>query len=283
MAAAGATTPRQVGISRIKSALKPLRPSSTGTGWSPAKPNVRVSTPLTAQLGGYSGGAAGGSPNPVLRPASARPVHGGAQAAPLQQPVGSPPGQQRRLWQADDGLADYEQGEQARCKTPRPFQPSSEVPHWDGGSSSATSPAREPSRPQLQPAANGYTAGLAQQQPLPPPPQQQQQVYDTAAPHAVPLPGSRSGSPQRSRPGSPGAAPQWTPNPLARHSTAGGGGSSCPGSPGSPQQGLQGVFRLLEREGRLNQVSGLGGVWVAGRLVVLAGWMGGCIAARMPA
>ena len=50
---------------------------------------------------------------------------------------------------------------------------------------------------------------------------------------------------------------QWTANPLARHSTTGGGAAGS-GSPtqesGSPRQGLQGVFKLLEREGRLNQV-----------------------------
>lgn len=51
---------------------------------------------------------------------------------------------------------------------------------------------------------------------------------------------------------------QWTPNPLARHSTAGGDTGSPGGGEGgeSPRQGLAGVFRLLEREGRVNQVGG---------------------------
>ena len=50
---------------------------------------------------------------------------------------------------------------------------------------------------------------------------------------------------------------QWTPNPLARHSTTGGNASRSPGGgegSESPQQGLAGVLRLLEREGRVNQV-----------------------------
>ncbi len=49
---------------------------------------------------------------------------------------------------------------------------------------------------------------------------------------------------------------QWTPNPLARHSTTGGGANGSPAGEGgeSPRQGLAGVLRLLEREGRVNQV-----------------------------
>ena len=112
-----AHTPRRASASPLKSALKQQqRPSSSG--WSPARTS--------------SGGAA---PAPAPRPASARPgvshaASVGLPAAPQrpstasaipqqQQQVQQQAVQQQRQWQADDGLAEYE--EQARCKTPRPF------------------------------------------------------------------------------------------------------------------------------------------------------------------
>ncbi|PSC71599.1 hypothetical protein C2E20_5054 [Micractinium conductrix] len=238
-----AHTPRRASASPLKSALKQQqRPSSSG--WSPARTS--------------SGGAA---PAPAPRPASARPgvshaASVGLPAAPQrpstasaipqqQQQVQQQAVQQQRQWQADDGLAEYE--EQARCKTPRPFSAaaSSEAAPQQGlvmPTASILLPREGSSLPRAM-AARPASAPL--NGPWRPPSPQ------PARPGSPPLPGSTS------RPFSPS---QWTANPLARHSTTGGGAAGS-GSPtqesGSPRQGLQGVFKLLEREGRLNQLDAL--------------------------
>lgn len=126
---------RNLNTRQLKSALK--RPAAGSGSWTPARPGAQAAAPAAQQ---------------PLRPGSARPVGkltvDGGQAPQLARPGTAPiqqegrpqqqPQQQecspvahqaapRRRWQADDGLAQYEalpavHEEQARCKTPRPFQ-----------------------------------------------------------------------------------------------------------------------------------------------------------------
>lgn len=190
----------------LKSALKHQRPSSS-CGWSPARPGANQGAAAPAGTA-----AAGAERTP--RPPSARPAC--SAVLPLAQPGATPrpctapsAGQQqeqgrargmdaeqakRHPWQADDALAEYESMEQARCKTPRPFQASSE-PHLPGFSREAPAPASSDGSP-LRECGIHYVQ-LAVHTGMPAG-QLPSVVSSRPASAAV------AGSPPRSPPGSPG-------------------------------------------------------------------------------